>query len=205
MEKNSQTGRNEQFITRKTLLQRASDPDDEAAWTEFVSYYEGFIRILILKMNVAPDMRDDLSQDILVKVWKKLSSYDADRAGFRSWLSGIIRNTVYAYFDTYARRQKKHTLYKSDHEVSGLGSVEEFDTLFQREWKVYITKLAIDKVRDSFSGKAMDVFELSLDEVPAEEIARRLNMQRFSVYSLKNRVKRRLLKEVEKLREELEF
>ncbi len=201
----SSSGRKDQFITRKTLLQRATDPDDEAAWNEFVSYYEGFIRILILKMNVAPDVRDDLSQEILVKVWKKLSTYDADRAGFRSWLSGIIRNTVYAYFDTYARRKKKHDLYQSDHEVFGIGSDVEFDALFIREWKTYITKLALDKVKESFSGKAIQVFELSLAEVPAEEIARRLNMQRFSVYSLKNRVKRRLLEEVGKLREELEL
>ena len=205
MKNSPQSSENDPFVTRKTLLQRARDPDDEAAWTEFVSYYEGFIRILILKMNVAPDVRDDLSQEILVKVWKKLETYDAERAGFRSWLSGIIRITVYAYFDTYARRQKKHTLYQNDHEVSGMGSAEEFDALFLREWKVYITKLALDKVRESFSGKAMEVFELSLEEVPAEEIARRLNMQRFSVYSLKNRVKRRLLEEVGKLREELEL
>lgn len=205
MDSKAHSGYNDQFVTRKTLLQRASDRDDEAAWTEFVSYYEGFIRILILKMNVDPDMRDDLTQEILVKVWKKLETYDADRAGFRSWLSGIIRNTVYAYFDTYARRQKKHSLYQYDRETAGMGSVEEFDALFQKEWKVYITKLALDRVRESFSGKAMEVFEMSLEEVPAEEIARRLNMQRFSVYSLKNRVKRRLLKEVEKLRGELEL
>jgi hypothetical protein len=43
MDPDTHSGRDDQFVTRKTLLQRASDPDDEAAWSEFVAYYEEFI------------------------------------------------------------------------------------------------------------------------------------------------------------------
>ena len=34
------------FVTRKTLLMRASDPDDQEAWEDFVYYYEDFLNLV---------------------------------------------------------------------------------------------------------------------------------------------------------------
>ena len=46
--------------TRKTLLMRAKDPDDNLAWDDFVDYYDGFIQMLLCKMDVPRSEHDDL-------------------------------------------------------------------------------------------------------------------------------------------------
>jgi DNA-binding CsgD family transcriptional regulator len=55
-----------------------------------------------------------------------------------------------------------------------------------------------------FSGQAIEVFRLSLQEKNAKEIADELNIQEDTVYSLRSRVKRRLKQEISKLRELIE-
>ena len=53
------------WITRKTLLMRTIDPQDDNAWGDFVDYYGRFIYHIILKMGVNPSDADDLAQQIL--------------------------------------------------------------------------------------------------------------------------------------------
>ena len=56
-----------------------------------------------------------------------------------------------------------------------------------------------------FSGSAIDVFRLSLEEKSAREIANELNISEDSVFVIRSRVKSRLKKEVTKLRQLIEF
>ena len=97
----------DEFLTRNTLLQRAQNPKDEQAWEEFVSFYETFIFILLRQMNIPYQDCDDLTQAVLIKVWKKLATFDPARAKFRTWLSTLIRNTVINHWDSLSRRNKR--------------------------------------------------------------------------------------------------
>ena len=109
----------DEWITRATLLQRAKDPDNQAAWEELVTYYKGFILIVVRHMNISENDCDDLVQEVLIKIWRNLSKFeiDSDRAKFRTWLSTIIRNTVLNYIDKNDKREdtlhcsREHSLY----------------------------------------------------------------------------------------------
>jgi DNA-directed RNA polymerase specialized sigma24 family protein len=59
------------------------------------------------------------------------------------------------------------------------------------------------RVKACFSGHAIEVFELTLKEVPAEEIARRLDIKIDTVYKLRKRVNRKLREEATQLQQEL--
>ena len=74
-----------------------------------------------------------------------------------------------------------------------------------QEWKAYLSNLAFERVRKVFPGQASEVFSLSLDGIPVEDIARRLGITRDSVYTLKNRFRKRLIKDINDLMNELEF
>ena len=63
----------------------------------------------------------------------------------------------------------------------------------------------MEKVQEVFSGKAIEVFRLSLQEKKADEISKLLDITEDTVYSLRSRVKRRLKQEISKLREIIEF
>jgi RNA polymerase sigma-70 factor (ECF subfamily) len=62
-----------------------------------------------------------------------------------------------------------------------------------------------EKYCRGFSGKAIQVFQMSLDGNEVEEICCELSLSKDSVYTLKNRVKKYLIREIKKLREELEL
>lgn len=92
-------------------------------------------------------------------------------------------------------------------EIPNSGMIEnvEIDSLIENEWETYITNLAMDRVKKSFQGKAIEAFELGLSGSNAAEIASTTGLSVASVYTLRKRVKRSLLLEVRSLVKELEF
>ncbi|WP_425609287.1 RNA polymerase sigma factor [Thalassobacterium maritimum] len=73
--------------TRYTLIQRVKDPKNGHAWTSFVEAYEGYIDAVLLRVGIGRDEAKDLGQEILLKLWKQLPSFDyqPNRGKFRSW------------------------------------------------------------------------------------------------------------------------
>lgn len=191
------------WVTRQTLLQRAKNPDDHQAWDEFTSYYKNFIQTLIYKMRFQGDDTEDLTQIILLNLWKTLAGYDKEKASFRNWMGAVIRNTTFNYYrkqSNIAKREKEGVA-----EFLDAMPESDLDDLIEREWKTYISELALKKMRELFSGKAIEVFELSLKGVSSEEIGESLDLKKDSVYVLKNRVKKKFMEEVRALVKELEY
>lgn len=192
--------------TRYTLLQRASDPNDGNAWDEFVTYYQPFIRMVLAKWKLPPHDTHDLTQDVLLKIWSNLSRYDSKRAKFRTWLSRIIKNRVLDYFKAH-----KHTLISSEQIQQALeaeannNANTNLEESIQEEWTHYITQLALQNVKKLFSGLAIEVFELSLEGHSSKEIGNRLDIATNSVRTLRNRVKLRVVDEIQALRQEIEL
>ena len=95
------------FKTRKTLIQRVKNQQDEASWEEFTEAYNKFIYSLIRNMNISEHDADDLSQQVLFTLWKKISTWDMEKgARFRSWIAVITKNCVIDFI----RKQKNDAL-----------------------------------------------------------------------------------------------
>ena len=192
----------EQWKTRQTLIGRARDPDDSQAWDEFTDYYAGFIRMVLMQLQAPPDDLEDLSQIILVKLWKNLSTVELDRdhARFRTWLGTVIRNTVYTHCSQAASRKRRETNAAVANAVP-----PDIEDIIESEWRKHIIALVIERLNTSFSGKAMDVFMMTLDGKSVADIASALELTKDSVYVLRNRVQSRFRKEARQLRSYLEF
>ncbi|MGC6567169.1 MAG: RNA polymerase sigma factor [Akkermansiaceae bacterium] len=189
------------YQTRQTLIQRACDPGNERAWAEFDQTYRRFIAFVLGRLGVSQDDVDDLTQKIFTTLTQSLSSYDRNKATFRTWLSTVIRNTAFAHFKKQKREQKQLARIESESDLSQKDA-NDVDALIKAEWGVYIANLAMQRVRDQFQGKAIEVFELGLDGVPVEDIARRTELSTASVYTLRKRVKKRLYLEIRSLIQE---
>ena len=74
----------------------------------------------------------------------------------------------------------------------------------KKEWEIYITNMALERIKEQFNGNAIEVFKMSLAGIPVDEIAEKLDIKENTTYRLKNRVKSKLIDEIEKLRFELE-
>lgn len=195
---------NEEWNTRKSLLKRARDPSDEEAWTDFVGYYENFIYHILRRLELNTEDCDDLVQDILLKLWKNLKTYDAEKGRFRTWLGRVVRYAAYDYFSKVKTRRKLLEEESAMANIIQSTPASDVESMIEAEWMQYLTSFALDRLRGIFSGEAINVFSLSLDGLSADEIARELNLTRDSVYTLKNRVKARLIKEVRAVMDEVE-
>ena len=189
--------------TRQTLLMRAKNPDDHAAWEEFVHYYRDFLRMVIYKITGKNSQSEDLLQTVLVEIWKSLARFEADskRAKFRTWLSVVVRNTVLDQLKKEARQKK----IQREIDPSSNISQPELEEIIRREWEIHLSRLALDKISERFTGKALEVFEMSLAGHSTEEICEKLDISVDSAYTLKNRVKKFLIREIKQLRNELEL
>jgi RNA polymerase sigma factor (sigma-70 family) len=190
-------------MTRKSLILRAKDADDPQAWGEFVEYYERFIFHVLHRMNVSASDCDDLVQNVLLKLWRGIASYDPAKARFRTWLGIVVRNAVCDHFSETKRRGEP---LDADCEVLQLleESASEVEQRIEQEWAGYVTRLAMERIEKLFSEEAVKSFTMSHAGAPADEIASKLKLSVDSVYTLKSRVKARFILEIKAVISELE-
>jgi RNA polymerase sigma factor (sigma-70 family) len=192
----------EQWKTRLTLIDRARDPNDGQAWDEFTDYYKSFIRMVLRQLKVPPDDLEDLSQTVLLKLWQSLPTMEMGRDGarFRTWLGTVIRNAVYDHCRQVASRKRR------DNNAAVATVVPpDLEDIIEREWRKHIIARVLERLNASFSGKAMDVFTMTLDGKSVDDIASTLELNKDSVYVLRNRVQSRFRKEARQVRSYLEF
>ena len=169
------------YSTRKTLIDRLRSKSDDDSWQVFSDTYQKYIYVVIRRMNIQHAEAEDLVQEVLIKVWNKLGDFDYNpgKSKFRSWLNTVIRNNVL----NYIKSRKSYS---------------------QKEWENYIANLALERIKHHFSGKAIEVFEMSLGGASVQEIAAKLDIKENTAYRLKNRVKSKIVEEIEQLRYDLE-
>ncbi len=195
------------YLTRQTLIQRARDPQDEAAWEEFISLYKNFIYHLLHKMNINANDFDDMVQLVLMKLWEGLKNYDSSRGKFRSWLGRLTKNAVINYLDKQMRQNHRKEEIRNTQELEfQIKNYQggELEQLIEDEWQAYVTSIAFDNIKELFSGMAIEAFLLSQQGVTAVQIAVRLDLKKESVYVLVSRVKSKFIDEMRRLIRELE-
>ena len=115
-------------------------------------------------MNLSESERDDLTQEVLLKLWKNLDVYCSDEASFRTWLAAVIRNTILKFFEADGRRKLREDKAAQIEEFTSFltnKTEPELESIFEAEWKNYITQRALDNLKKIFSGKAIEAFELT--------------------------------------------
>ena len=190
--------------TRQTLIERLKDKHDEESWKTFTQIYQRYIYVVIRRMNINHSECEDLVQEVLFNIWNKLPDfqYSPDKAKFRTWLSLVIKNKVLNYLES----QKSHInkINKAAEQPVKKVLEQEVDSIIRKEWENYVTNMAMEKIKGSFPGQAIKVFEMTLEGLSIQEIATKLDIKENTVYKYKNRVKAKLINEIAHLRIELE-
>ncbi|WDE97600.1 sigma-70 family RNA polymerase sigma factor [Lentisphaera profundi] len=191
--------------TRHTLIQRAQSQRDNETWEEFVQAYEKFIFYMLHQMKIPQVMIDDLAQEILLNLWTKINNYSKEKGKFRPWLTRVIRNSTSDFIKKDLRYNKRQeTLFSLQQNLAQV-SETDFEKIIDREWRTYMIELTLNDIEGQVSKTAIEVFRLSMKEVPVEKIAAQMNISKNSVYTLKNRVKDQFTSRLRYYRNELEF
>ena len=190
--------------TRHTLIRRACDAGDQAAWVEFDRIYRRFISFVLGQIGVGRDDVDDVTQQILFTLTRDLPGYDPGKGRFRAWLSAVIRHAALAHLRRQRSEQARLGVVGADLATDSLDRESDLDQRIEAEWTTYVANLAMERIRVQFQGRAIEVFELGLDGVPLEEICARTGLTTASAYTLRKRVKKRLYQEIRALINDLE-
>ncbi|MGJ8673455.1 RNA polymerase sigma factor [Rubritalea sp.] len=190
--------------TRHSLLRRAIDLNDEDAWNELSKHYERFIYYVLHQLNVNPSDIDDVAQQTLIVLMRDLPKYERERARFRTWLKQVIRSTALMHFRQRDNQQLKVEKFAQNMITSDSEQAPDLDQFIEDEWETYVTNVAMNRVKKGYRGQAIEVFELGLQGLSAEEVAKRTGLTLSSVYTLRKRVKRSLYLEVQAVIKELE-
>jgi len=86
-----------------SLLLRRCLAGDAAAWEDIVRRYQRRIYNICYRFAGAAEDADDLTQEVFIKMYKTLDSYDVDRGAFMTWVTTITRNLLVDHF-----RKGKH-------------------------------------------------------------------------------------------------
>lgn len=80
------------------MLVRRCVAGDAVAWEEIVQRYNRRIYNICYRFAGSADDAQDLTQEVFVKMYRTLNSYDVGRGAFMTWVATITRNLLVDHF-----------------------------------------------------------------------------------------------------------
>jgi len=80
------------------LLVRRCIAGDAAAWEELVQRYHRRIYNICYRFAGSADDAQDLTQEVFIKMYRTLNTYDMERGAFMTWVTTMARNLLVDHF-----------------------------------------------------------------------------------------------------------
>jgi len=80
------------------LLVRRCISGDSVAWEEIVQRYHRRIYNICYRFAGASDDAQDLTQEVFIKMYRTLNTYDVGKGAFMTWVTTITRNLLVDHF-----------------------------------------------------------------------------------------------------------
>src|SRR5258705_3471381 len=80
------------------MLVRRCISGDAAAWEEIVQRYHRRIYNICYRFAGSGDDAQDLTEEVFIKMYRTLNSYDVERGAFMTWVTTMTRNLLVDHF-----------------------------------------------------------------------------------------------------------
>jgi RNA polymerase sigma-70 factor (ECF subfamily) len=185
-----------------TLLARLrQDPTDQAAWAAFVERYGRHIFRWCRQWKLQDADAEDVTQDILVKLARKLRvfTYDPSRS-FRGWLKTLAHH---AWRDFVNGPRRARARAGDDQAWALMQTLEAREDLIQKLQEAFdheLLEAAKVRVRLRVAPHTWEAFRLvALEGLPVAEVAATVPMPVAMVYVAKCKVQKMLREEIRNL------
>ncbi len=180
-------------------IQRAAD-GDQAAWDTIVSTYWRKVFNVAYRFVGSYDEAEDLTQDIFLKVFRSLSTFDR-RANFQTWLISVSRNFC---IDRYRSGRRDRQVFAREVDPSTVQAEAPgpaADARIERHDRIALLREALRALSPTLRTAVLlrDIHELSY-----QEIAEQLGVAEGTVKSRINRGRAELARQIELQRAKLE-
>lgn len=188
--------------TRASLLLRLRDPQDHAAWLEFVPLYEPVIYRVLRGSGLQDADALEIVQDLFLAVSRNIERWQpgAEHGSFRGWLRRVTRNLVVSW----VRRQRRQ-LTTAAVDLDALLELQPADDApetdeFDRELRRALFHKASELVRAEVRPQAWQAFwDVAISGTSVADTASTLGMTPGAVRVAKCRIVARLREVVAEL------
>ncbi|HNP23810.1 MAG TPA: RNA polymerase sigma factor [Panacibacter sp.] len=103
---NNTTLETEEIISTNELL-HAVRLHNKQAFAELYNRFAGILKGLIVKITNDYSIADDLLQDVFIRIWRNIETYDESKGSFLTWSVRITRNTITDYYRSKNYKQQQ--------------------------------------------------------------------------------------------------
>jgi RNA polymerase sigma-70 factor (ECF subfamily) len=179
----------------ETLIQRCLR-GDQRAWEEIVRTYWRRVFNVAYKFVGRHDEAEDLTQDIFLKIFKSLDTFDR-RANFQTWLISVSRNLCIDHYRSVRKERETIDRHADASELSPVARDPGPISVLEQRDRVLLLRQALAGLPETLRSA---VVMRDLQELSYQEIAERLNLPEGTVKSRINRGRTELARQVRRLR-----
>jgi RNA polymerase sigma-70 factor (ECF subfamily) len=179
----------------ETLIQRCLQ-GDQHAWDLIVRQYWRKVFNVAYKFVGKHDEAEDLTQDIFLKIFRSLDSFDR-RANFQTWLISVSRNLCIDHYRSVRKERETIDRGVDAAELSPQSSDAGPIAALEQRDRVLLLRQALAALPETLRTAVLlrDIQELSY-----QEIADKLRLPEGTVKSRINRGRTELARQIRKLR-----
>ena len=198
------------LVTRRTLVNRLKDCEDQESWREFFETYWRLIYGTARKTGLTESEAEEVVQETVITVARKMKEfeYDPERCSFKGWL---LRITQFKIIDQLRKRAPAFVQHSSSEQTDTRTATVErvpdpkglaLEGIWDEEWTKSVFQAALDRVKRKVNPNHFQMFYLSaVENMGIREIARTMRVNPAVVYMAKSRVARAIQKEIRRMEE----
>lgn len=203
--------------TRPSLLDRLKAGDDAQSWQDFYRIYGKLLRNFAVQAGLTDTEAEEAVQETAIALSRNLPEfrYDPKVCRFKTWL---LNQASWRIKDQLKKRRRSvgfageapvlpaddSTRTDAIHRVPD-PAAQDLDALFETEWRKSLFTLALERVREKFSLKQFQIFDLLVfKEWSAAAVAKALGVSVANVYVTRHRISAAVAREIKGLAKELD-
>jgi len=200
--------------TRKSLLSRLKNWDDNDSWRDFFDTYWRLIYDVARKSGFNDAEAQDIVQETVISVAGQIAEfrYDATKGRFKNWLGLITRCRIADHlrkkYRDAARAPGERSDWQSHQDTLAAlpdPKAAELDALWETEWHKRLLALAMERVKRKVRAEHFQIFELcAVQEWPVSKVSKALGVSLALIYVTRHRVGALLKKELRRVETETE-
>ncbi len=198
--------------TRRSLLSRLKNPDDQESWKDFFGIYWKLIYGVALKAGLTAVEAQEVAQETFIVVAKKMPDFKYDPAigSFKSWL---LHTTQWRIADQFRKRRKERAGGgRPSQTTRGTATMEripdpagfKLEEIWDAEWEKNLFDAALQRVKHQVKASHYQLFDLYvIKQWPVQKVAEALGVTIGQVYLAKHRISGLLKKELKLLNRQI--
>ncbi len=171
---------------------------DQSAWEQIVKQHWRKVFNVAYKFVGSHEQAEDLTQDIFLKIFKSLETFDR-RANFQTWLISVSRNLCIDHYRSVRKERQTIDREVTAEDVSPVSATVSPLAALENRDLAALLRQALQGLPQSLR---MAVLLRDIQELSYQEIAERLRLPEGTVKSRINRGRKELARQIRRLRDE---